>query len=89
MVEFREQLIEKILVSADETLVASIIRDSLSLMVENGTNMHIIARFESRLESDLIAYINNGQLTEKEQKNTKEAIRVINEIHLKNNVPML
>lgn len=83
MTEFRKELMEKILQSPNEKEIESIINDSINRMIENGTNMHIVNRFEEKLEFDL-----NAQLCElhdeKELFNFKEAIRVIKEINLKN-----
>ncbi len=76
MLEFRKQLIEKILQSHDETEVEAIIKNAANLMLENGTNKHIIARFEMRLESDLI-FVQQQPHNETVRKNLKEALRVI------------
>ncbi|OFY83348.1 MAG: hypothetical protein A3F72_20340 [Bacteroidetes bacterium RIFCSPLOWO2_12_FULL_35_15] len=84
MIEFRKELIEKILQSPNEKEIESNINDSINRMIENGTNMHIIKRFEDKLESDLKFEISEPH-TEKEFSNIKGALRVMKEITLKNN----
>lgn len=84
MIEFRKELMEKILQSSNEKEIESTIYESINRMIENGTNMHIIKRFEDKLESDLKLEISKLN-TEKEFSNFKEALRVMKEITMKNN----
>lgn len=67
---------EKILQSTEANSIEPIVRNSLKRMTENDTHPHLVKRFIERFEGDL-----NFELiqvhSEKEQRNIKEALRLI------------
>ncbi len=83
MLQFRKNLMETISKSSDKNSLEPLIRNSLKRMIENGTNMHLVARFVQRFEGDL-SFELMQQHNEKERNNLKEALRVIKGISIKN-----
>ena len=83
MLQFRKKIMEDILKSSDKNSLEMLIRNSLMRMIENGTNMHLVARFVQRFEEDL-SFELMQQHTEKERNHLEESLHVIQKISIKN-----
>ena len=88
MLQFRKNLMETILKSSNNNSLEPLVLTSLKQMIENGTNMHIVARFVQRFEGDL-SFELMQQHSKKEQKHLKETLRVIKGISIMDLAPHL
>ncbi len=77
MLEYRQELLAKLLQASDETKIESIIKGASNELIEQGTNKHLIVRFWGRLESDINFVLQQGH-NEAMQKMLKRALSILN-----------